>query len=572
MRSRTLVIVPSILLGWACAHARTGDAEGPAAKLALTSPAARNAPASQPVAAPASQPAARRQLSPEEERRRLEELRRRVEAELASPVLGRAKVSLLAARLVPARGRAASQPASAPASRPASRTPSRELLPLLAVNPDTPRLPASNAKLLTTAASALILPGRVRFATEVSVARGTLYLHGTGDPVLRRADLQRLAAAVRAKGIGAVRGVVVDDSSFDRQRLAPGFEAFAEGSHYRPTSGALNLDANVIQIEVSAPPDRKRPRVDVSPPSDYVVVRKQVRYARARRCPEACKANVTVRVQGRGSTMQLVIGGTIGRKAKPWSTRRAVLDPGLNAGFALRRALSAAGVAVKGGVRRGKRPVTAAVIARRAHALADVLLVTNRDSDNLAAETLVRAMSFLPPIGGEPGARTGAGQGGFALGLRRLKEALALLGVEGAVMGNGSGLHRGTRLSARQLVQVLREIHERPALRRLLLPTLAVAGRSGTLGGRLRGTEAEAHLHGKTGTLGGALALSGTIAPESEQPLLFSILVNGRSDHAVRDAIDRIAVLLATYARGLPFAARPASTPASQPSEAGEEG
>jgi D-alanyl-D-alanine carboxypeptidase/D-alanyl-D-alanine-endopeptidase (penicillin-binding protein 4) len=560
MRSRTLVIVPSILLGWACAHARTGDAEAPTPKLALTPPA-RTAPASQPAAAPASQPAARR-LSPDEERRRLEELRRRVAAELASPVLARAKVSLLAARLVRTRGHAASQPASAPTSRPAGR----ELLPLLAVNPDVPRLPASNAKLLTTAASALVLPGRVRFVTEVSTARGTLYLHGTGDPVLRRADLQRLAAAVRAKGIGAVRGIVVDDSTFDRQRLAPGFEAFAEGSHYRPTSGALNLDANVIQIQVSAPADRKRPRVDVSPPSDYVVVRKQVRTTRARRCPEACKADVTVRVEARGATMRLVIAGTIGRKARPWSTRRAVLDPGLNAGWALRRALAEAGIAVKGGVRRGKRPGKATVLARRAHALADVLLVTNRDSDNLAAETLVRAMSYLPPIGREP-ARSEAGQGGFALGLRRLKEALALLGLEGAVMGNGSGLHRGTRVTARQLVQVLREMHERPALRRALLPTLAVAGRSGTLGGRLRGTEAEAHLHGKTGTLGGALALSGSVDPGSEEPLLFSILVNGRSDHAVRDAIDRIAALLATYARGLPFAARPTSAPASQPSD-----
>ena len=265
--------------------------------------------------------------------------------------------------------------------------------------------------------------------------------------------------------------------------------------------------------------------------------------------------------------MQLVIAGTIGRKAKPWSCKRAVLDPALNAGWALRRALSQAGIPVKGGVRRGRRPARAPVLARRAHSLSDVLLVTNRDSDNLAAETLVRAMSYLPPAGkDEPHAKAEAGQGGFALGLRRLKEALALLGIEGAVMGNGSGLHRGTRVTARQLVAVLREIEERPALRRQLLPTLSVAGRSGTLGGRLRGTEAEGHLHGKTGTLGGALALSGTIDPESEEPLLFSILVNGRSDHAVRDQIDRIAALLAAYARGLPLE-RPSSQPATRPAD-----
>jgi D-alanyl-D-alanine carboxypeptidase/D-alanyl-D-alanine-endopeptidase (penicillin-binding protein 4) len=373
-----------------------------------------------------------------------------------------------------------------------------------------------------------------------------------------------MAQAVRGRGIGTVRGIVVDDSHFDRQRLAPGFEAFAEGSHYRPTSGAINLDANVIQIQVSAPADRKRPRVDVSPPSDYVIVRKQVRYSRAKRCPEACKAKVTIQVQQRGSTMGLVIGGTIGRKASPWSTRRAVLDPALNAGWALRRALTEAGVRVKGSVRRGRRPARAVVIARRAHSLQDVLLVTNRDSDNLAAESLVRALGFLPPLSEAAPQVKQESPGGFALGLRRLKEALALLGVQGAVMGNGSGLHRGTRVSARQLVELLREIQLRPALARQLLPTLAVAGRSGTLGGRLRGTDAEGHLHGKTGTLGGALALSGYIDPRSEQPLLFSILVNGRSDRVVRDGIDRIAALLASHARGLPLT-RPESQPASQP-------
>jgi len=571
MLIRSLVVaVPWIVLGWACAHARTGDSQGKPPAVALsTTPAA---PSTQPALPPASRPAGPRALTPEEERLRCEELRRLVETELQAPELKRARVSLLVAKLLPRRKQgAASCPASAPTSAPAQgREAERELLPLLSVEPDALRLPASNAKLLTTAASALRLPGRARFTTEVLSAGATLYLWGTGDPVLRRADLQRLARAVRARGIGSARALVVDDGYFDRERLAPGFEAFAEGSHYRPTSGALNVDENVIEIRVSAPADRKRPRVDVTPPSDYVVVRKLVRYTRAKRCPAACEAKVTVRVQPRGATMQLVISGTIGRKAKPWATRRAVLDPALNAGWALRRALAEAGVRIKGGVRRGRRPAKAVVLARRAHSLADVLLVTNRDSDNLAAETLVRALSFVPSEKPEPEAGRER-QGSFGLGLRRLREPLALLGVRGAVMGHGSGLHRGSRLTARQLVAVLREIQLRPALRRLLLPALSVAGRSGTLGGRLRGTDAEGHLHGKTGTLGGALALSGYIDPQAEQPLLFSILVNGRSDRAVRDRIDRIAALLASYARGLPLE-RPDSQPASQPAEEGEGG
>ncbi|MCC6750209.1 MAG: D-alanyl-D-alanine carboxypeptidase/D-alanyl-D-alanine-endopeptidase [Deltaproteobacteria bacterium] len=541
-------LAAALLLG-GCLHPRGAAPPGRLASTVL--PAGRAlprpaAPASQPTTSPASQPAATSQPAVD----RTEQLRTLLQAELAHPDLAKAKVSLVAAPLL-------------------------EGEPLFSAEPEARRLPASNAKLLTTSAAAALLPGRYQFVTEVSRkgVAGPLYLWSTGDPVLRRADLVRLARAVRAEGVTKARGVVVDASHFEPRTLAPGFESFAEGSYYRPSSGALNVDGNVLVIQVSAPADRKRPRVDVFPPSDYVIVRKRVRYSPAKRGKALKGSQVKITLQVRGATIWITVAGTIGRKAPPYQTRRAVPNPALNVGWAFRRALKDEGVTVLGGVRAGRRPREGKVLARRVRALQDVLLAANRDSDNLAAETLVRAMGQLRPAAASetddeepPTPRAAVQLDSWGRGLARLTEALGALGVTDFKLSNGSGLDRRAHVTAQGMVALLRRVYGDPKLRALLLPTLSVAGRSGTLGGRLRGTPAAGVVRGKTGTLAGALALSGYVDVGGPHPLVFSMLVNGRADRRARSHIDRVAELLARFAKGLPLATEtPASAPSTQP-------
>jgi D-alanyl-D-alanine carboxypeptidase/D-alanyl-D-alanine-endopeptidase (penicillin-binding protein 4) len=94
--------------------------------------------------------------------------------------------------------------------------------------------PASTAKLPLTYALLTTLGPSFRIQTEVvgrgdqrgAVWHGDLVLIGRGDPTLSRADLARLAALVRAKGIARVTGSVVGDESwFDARRMAPGWKA-----------------------------------------------------------------------------------------------------------------------------------------------------------------------------------------------------------------------------------------------------------------------------------------------------------------------------------------------------------
>ncbi len=121
---------------------------------------------------------------------------------------------------------------------------------LFAHNAAAPFVPASNAKLPLAFAALRRLGPSFRFQTEVlgagarsgAVWRGDLVLRGHGDPTLSAADLDVLAAAVRAQGVTRVTGWIrADESAFDTRRGAPGWKRGWVGIESPPLS-ALAVD------------------------------------------------------------------------------------------------------------------------------------------------------------------------------------------------------------------------------------------------------------------------------------------------------------------------------------------
>jgi D-alanyl-D-alanine carboxypeptidase/D-alanyl-D-alanine-endopeptidase (penicillin-binding protein 4) len=86
-----------------------------------------------------------------------------------------------------------------------------------------------------------------------------------------------------------------------------------------------------------------------------------------------------------------------------------------------------------------------------------------------------------------------------------------------------------------------------PKLRQAWLDSLAVAGRSGTLARRMRGTAAQGNCFGKTGTITGVSALSGYCDTGGGRLIAFSILMSGVRLDRAHVAQDRIAALVARY-------------------------
>jgi D-alanyl-D-alanine carboxypeptidase/D-alanyl-D-alanine-endopeptidase (penicillin-binding protein 4) len=157
-----------------------------------------------------------------------------------------------------------------------------------------------------------------------------------------------------------------------------------------------------------------------------------------------------------------------------------------------------------------------------------------RESDNLAAELLVREIG-----------RRQAGEGSTAAGAGAVAGELAALGlpVGGLHLGDGSGLEVTNTVSCGLLASALRL--QDPAVGDVAR-WLAVAGRSGTLVQRLVDTPLEGRLAAKTGSLKGVTGLTGFV--DGRRRLSFALLANGAFSEADGRLLqDRLVTVLADY-------------------------
>jgi len=121
---------------------------------------------------------------------------------------------------------------------------------LFAHKPTLAVAPASNEKIPVSWAALTSLGAGYRFHTEVygigsrvgADWDGDLVLKGFGDPTLSTADLDRLAATIRGRGIRSVSGRILGDESFyDAKRGGAGWKPYFTGGETPPLS-ALVVD------------------------------------------------------------------------------------------------------------------------------------------------------------------------------------------------------------------------------------------------------------------------------------------------------------------------------------------
>ena len=231
----------------------------------------------------------------------------------------------------------------------------------------------------------------------------------------------------------------------------------------------------------------------------------------------------------------------VGRESPPLSALivdRAqgwpALSPPLLAARALRDALVRRGISVGGRPGLGVAPGTAISLASdTSDPLAQIVRRMNHESDNFYAEMLLKQL--LAATG-----KVGTSAGGGRLVVATMRDAG--IPVEGVRLLDGSGLSSLDRLTAEALVGVIRAGATDPAIRAAFVDSLAVAGLSGTLSGRLPTLRGK--VTGKTGTTDLACTLSGLI----RGTVAFAVLENGSpvSSRAARAAQDRFVTILAS--------------------------
>lgn len=211
----------------------------------------------------------------------------------------------------------------------------------------------------------------------------------------------------------------------------------------------------------------------------------------------------------------------------------AQLSAGRFAAQRLAAELRKVGVRSSRSSRAGTAPEGAAKIANwRSMTVADLARFTNVPSNNFAAEMLLKGL----------GARY-RGKGSTSAGASVARSTLAKLGVRPQIR-DGSGLSRANRTTPQQVARLLEQIYAADA-GVAFRGSLAVAGRTGTVARRMRGTLAAGNCQVKTGTLSNVSALAGYCRARTGRDITFALLMNRVSPSGARAIQDRIAISIA---------------------------
>jgi D-alanyl-D-alanine carboxypeptidase/D-alanyl-D-alanine-endopeptidase (penicillin-binding protein 4) len=458
-------------------------------------------------------------------------------------------------------------------------------------------VPASNMKLISTAAALSLLGPEFRYQTDLfgvgsfdegrGVLRGDLLLMPSGDPTFSErffpsaeAPLDSLAKGLWAEGVRTVTGaLVVDVSHWDSTSVPSSWMVGNLPTTSGATGGAFSIAEGVLTVEVTAgveegAPAQARwwPYLDdqfisvgyVTVPADSSTRGRQVGYH-----PESKR----LRVQGR------IEAGTVD------TIRISQRDPVRLASAALLHALERRGIQVRGGLRIawdsgdpvGPEECTTGWQVKGPGGAQD-------DASPIPQERLVRPQSTeVPPtcpdatrlatITSQPlseiakailepsqnwmteqlvktlGMESGEG-GSWREGFRVKEEFLIRdVGVDSLdfAFRDGSGLSSQNLITPRAVVRILEYMRE-SSNSEIFKEALAGPGEeNSTLQRRLTGLEGR--VFAKTGTITHVNSLSGYVLTNTRRELIFSILTNGSGlpSSAVREGIDSLTAVLARH-------------------------
>ena len=397
-------------------------------------------------------------------------------------------------------------------------------------------------KILTLAVAAESLGWDYRFTTTLE-ARGTIsagVLHGdliiksNGDPTINTRDARAAAVlsdwvrALRAAGIESVDGRIIGyDQAFDDEWLGAGWAWDYLQYDYAAPIGALEYNEDFATLTVAAAPNAgARPIVQLQEGSGLELINNAITG------PTGSEDTIDYRRHLERPILEVTgsipFGGQVDQRSV------AVVNPTLFYAQSVKSEFSARGITVRGPAADyddiaaeliggstnsdpGTAPTTSTVATTESPPLREIATVLMKVSQNLYAETLLKAVAAKQGgLGTSEGGRIAA------------RKILSDWGItpDSYVMYDGSGLSRYDYVTASTVVDVFLHMYKDPRHRDAFLATLPIAGKDGTIATRLRGTRAEANAIAKTGSISNARSLSGFVKTRDGEMMVFSILAN----------------------------------------------
>jgi len=399
-------------------------------------------------------------------------------------------------------------------------------------NARKPLVPASNMKLITTAAALKFLSARFEYVTSVGLFDNSVMILGTGDPLLcdkvtdakygRKKGwiFEDIITVLKENGITRVKDIIVDSSIFDDQRVHPNWPKKELNRWYACEVSGLNYSGNCI--EVTAKTVKGKVKLAIEPETSYVKI--------INKCKPTSRPPNTVWCSRPAGTNTITVRGKCYKHSQP--VRITVERPAAFFGFLLAEKLAEAGIILEGQfIEKQISPIKQVKeLTTYKTGLSDVLERCNKDSFGLAAEALFKTIA----ANSKPGRKNGS----WVKGREVISQYLLELGIEEKefYIDDGSGLSRQNKLSANALTEVLFDVYKSRDWK-LYKDSLAVGGAEGTIGKYFKEEKYKGKIFGKTGYIDGVKSFSG-ICSTADGDYIFSILANnanGRTRAAIND-------------------------------------
>ena len=358
-------------------------------------------------------------------------------------------------------------------------------------------------------------------------------IRGGGDPYLVEETLRQMLTELRRRGLQRIAGdVVIDNSYFD---LDPEDPAAFDGEPlraYNVAPDALLVNFKVVRFWFE--PDRatRRVRITALPALPNLEIVNDLKLVRGR-----CRGYMRgIEIDAVANGNRVRFTGEFPDGCNSYSFGRTLLDHDSYAYGLIRAQWETLGGSIDGGVRHGQIDAALAPLMRwRSRPYSELIRLINKFSNNVMTRQVFLTLGahYFGAPASLPKARAAVDRWLDERGLR----------FPGLVIDNGSGLSRDSRISARDLAQLLRLAWRSPFMPEFI-SSLSLVGTDGTFGRRHRQNALTGRAHLKTGRLDNVTAMAGYLLADDGTRYVLAVLHNDDGVHrgsgeAVQDALLR---------------------------------
>ena len=402
--------------------------------------------------------------------------------------------------------------------------------PLLSINSDVPRNPASTIKLLTTYMALEDLGPDYRWKTEAylggslndGLLDGDLYLKGYGDPYMVVERFWLFLRQMQQRGLLNISGdLAIDNSYFDIPKTDPG--AF-DGQAFRtynviPDAFLVNFQA----INFIFRPDLIANRVHIIADPNPTNLKIDNRIQLTDKSCGGFQRGIAVHIADAPEQDRVSFTGRFARRCNDYYLSRSVLRGPSYAYGVFNSLWQEMGASLQGGVRIEQVPEDLEpFLTVDSPPLSEVIRSVNKWSNNVMARHIFLTMGaerFGPPATVDKGRESAA-----------MYLAEAGLDFPELRLDNGAGLSRDTRISARSLGRVLLAA-DASLYRAEFVSSLPLSGLDGTLRRRFRNEGLTGRMHLKTGRLTDVFAMAGFLRGKSNNQYAVVAIQNYSDAH-----------------------------------------